>query len=107
MEDHNVVEWTDEEGKPQSYESHNIPTNVVVPVNAVIKTHDENGIKFQHYKLNPAWNSDVEYVNRESRDEWLIIGLVGQVKVLKGQLMGSRWVKMRDVSANVEEWFIR
>jgi hypothetical protein len=107
MEDHNVVEWTDEEGKPQSYESHNIPTNVVVPENAVIKTHDENGIKFQHYKLNPAWNSDVEYVNRESRDEWLIIGLVGQVKVLKGQLMGSRWVKMRDVSANVEEWFIR
>ena len=107
MEDHNVVEWTDEDGKEHSYESHNIPVNVVVPADAVVKTHDDKGNKFQHYKLNPAWNPDAEYVNRENRDEWLIIGLVGQVKVLKGQKMGSRWVKMRDVSANVEEWFIR
>jgi hypothetical protein len=107
MEDHNVVEWTDEEGKSKSYESHNIPADVVVPENAVIKTRDENGIKFQHYKLNPAWNPAVEYVNRENREEWLIIGLVGQVKVLKGQVMGDRWKKMRDVSESVEEWFIR
>jgi hypothetical protein len=107
MEDHDVVEWDDEDGKEHSYESHNIPKDVVVPADAVIKTHDEKGNKFQHYKLNPEWNSDAEYVNRENRDEWLIIGLVGQVKVLKGQKMGSRWVKMRDVSNNVEEWFIR
>jgi len=107
MEDHNTIEWTDADGKQHSYESHNIPQNVVVPNDATVKTHDENGKKFQHYKLNPAWNPDAEYVNRENRDEWLIIGLVGQVKVLKGQKMGSRWVKMRDVSANVEEWFIR
>jgi hypothetical protein len=107
MEDHNVVEWTDADGKQHSYESHNIPQNVVVPTDAIVKTHDENGKKFQHYKLNPAWDPDVEYVNRENRDEWLIIGLVGQVKVLKGQVMGDRWKKMRDVSANVEEWMIR
>jgi hypothetical protein len=107
MEDHNVVEWTDSSGKKHSYESHNIPENVVVPENAIVKTHDDEGKKFQHYKLNPAWNKDSEYINRENRDEWLIIGLVGQVKVLKEQIMGERWKKMRDVSVNVEEWFIR
>jgi hypothetical protein len=107
MEDHDVVEWVDESGREHSYESHAIPADVVVPADAVIKTHDDKGNKFQHYKLNPAWNKDAEYINRENREEWLIIGLVGQVKVLKGQVMGERWRKMRDISANVEEWFIR
>jgi hypothetical protein len=107
MEDHDVVEWTDEEGKQHSYESHRIPESITVPVDATIKTHDDKGNKFQHYKLNPAWNPDSEYVNRENRPEWNIIGLVGQVKVLKGQPTNDRWIKMRDVSETVAEWFIR
>ena len=107
MEDHNVLEWVDETGKQYSYESNNIPKDVVVPNNAVVKTHDDKGNKFQHYKLNPSWDKDAKYINRENRDEWLIIGLIGQVKILKGQVMCNRWNKMRDVSANVEEWFIR
>ena len=93
--------------KSHSYESHNIPEGITVPADAVRKTHDSKGNKFQHYKLNPAWDKDAEYVNRENRPEWNIIGLVGQVKVLKGQPTNDRWVKMRDVSATVEEWFIR
>jgi hypothetical protein len=107
MEDHDVVEWTDEEGKSHSYESQAIPEGITVPADATRKTHDDNGNKFQHYKLNPAWNPDSEYVNRENRPEWNIIGLLGQVKILKGQPVGDRWVKMRDVSDTVEEWFIR
>jgi hypothetical protein len=133
MEDHDVVEWeeqvlekeaveavVDEEGnevspaqeavyktKSHSYESHNIPEGVTVPADAVRKTHDDKGNKFQHYKLNPAWDKDAEYTPREQRPEWNIIGLVGQVKVLKGHPTNDRWVKMRDVSATVEEWFIR
>jgi hypothetical protein len=107
MEDHDVVEWTDEDGTRHSYESHNIPTGVTVPEDAVVKTHDDKGKKFQHYKLNPAWNPDAEYVNRENRPEWNIIGLVGQVKLLKGKPVNDRWIKMRDVSATVEEWMIR
>jgi hypothetical protein len=107
MEDHNVVEWTDEDGKQHSYESHNIPDGIAVPEDATIKTHDDKGNKFQHYKLNPAWDKDSEYTPREKRPEWNIIGLVGQVKVLKGQPVNDRWIKMRDVSDTVEEWFIR
>jgi len=107
MEDHDVLEWTDEDGKSHSYESQNVPSDVVVPADAVRKTHDENGVKFQHYKINPEWNPDAEYVNRENRSEWNIIGLVGQVKLLKDQPVNARWIKMRDVSASVEEWFIR
>jgi hypothetical protein len=115
MEDHDVVEWeetiTDEEGntstKQHSYESQAIPAGITVPADATRKTHDEKGVKFQHYKLNPAWDKDAEYVNRENRTEWNIIGLLGQVKILKGQPVGDRWIKMRDVSETVEEWMIR
>jgi len=107
MEDHDVVEWTDEDGKKHSYESQNIPSGITVPSDATRKTHDENGVKFQHYKVNPDWNPDAEYVNRENRPEWNIIGLLGQVKLLKGKPVGDRWTKMRDVSSSVEEWFIR
>jgi hypothetical protein len=133
MEDHDVVEWeeqalekeateavVDEEGNEvspaqeatyktikHSYESHNIPEGITVPEDATVKTHDDKNNKFQHYKLNPAWDKDSEYTPREQRPEWNIIGMVGQVKVLKGQPTNDRWVKMRDVSANVEEWFIR
>jgi hypothetical protein len=107
MEDHDVVEWTDEDGKKHSYESQSIPSGVTVPSNATRKTHDENGVKFQHYKINPEWNSESEYVNRENRPEWNIIGLLGQVKMLKGKPVGDRWIKMRNVSNTVEEWFIR
>ena len=107
MEDHDVVEWTDSNGKKHSYESQSIPSSITVPSDATRKTHDENGAKFQHYKVNPDWNPDAEYVNRENRPEWNIIGLLGQVKLLKGKPVGDRWVKMRDVSDSVEEWFIR
>jgi hypothetical protein len=107
MEAHEVVEWTDEDSKFHSYESNRIPADVVVPEDAVRKTHDEKGNPFEHYKLNPAYDPSVEYVPREKRDEWVIVGLVGQVKMLAGQPVNDRWVKMRDVSAAVEEWMIR
>ena len=115
MEDHDIVEWeekiTDGDGKTStkkhSYESHRIPDGLVVPADSTVKTHDENGSKFQHYKLNPAWDKNAEYINRENRPEWNIVGLLGQVKILKGQPVGDRWIKMRDVSATVEEWMIR
>jgi len=114
MEDHQVIEWEENIEndvnitiKKHSYESWNVPNNIVIPENAIYKTHDEKGNKFQHYKLNPLFNPNAEYVNRENRDEWLIIGLVGQVKILKNQQVNERWIKMRNVSENVEEWFIR
>ena len=115
MEDHNVIEWEeeylDDEGetrkKSHSYESHNIPDGITVPSDATIKTHDDDGVKFQHRQLNPDYDPNLEYVSREDRDEWVIVGLLGQVRILSGQPVGERWTKMKDISATVEEWFIR
>ena len=107
LDDHNVIEWTDADGELHSYESHAIPSDVTIPSDAKISTHDSKGNKYTHYRMNPDFDSSKAYVPRHDRDEWVIIGLVGQVKTLKGQIVNNRWIKMRDVSDTVEEYFIR
>ena len=105
MEDYSVTEWvvkTYEDGTQQteSYETDKIPEDVIVPDNAVVKTQ-------QRKKLNPDFDKDEEYKPRSERDEWVIIGMLGQIQVEKGQKTGDRWIKMRDISETVEEWLVR
>ena len=58
-------------------------------------------------QLNPDYDSSVEYVQRENRPEWDCVGLMGKLRIRKGQVTGSRWIKMRDISDSVEEWLVR
>ena len=58
-------------------------------------------------QLNPDYDPDVTYVPREQRAEWDCVGLMGKLRIRKGQVTGARWIKMRDVSATVEEWLVR
>ena len=78
-----------------------------MPSDATVLTEDDNGKKFTHYRMNPDFDKSKTYIPREERSEWSVIGLIGQVKVLKGQVVNDRWIKMRDVSDTVEEYFIR
>ena len=64
---------------------------------------DSNGERV----LNPTWDESIEYVSREKRKEWSTIGLMGKIRIRKGQTMGTNWIKMRDISDSVEEWLIR
>ena len=111
LDEHVVYEWTEEvedgDDIKHSYVSHAIPDGITVPDDVVGQTHDEKGNRFVHYRLNPDYDPDLTYVPREERDEWVVVGLIGQVKILDGQPMNDRWIKMRDVSDAVEEWFIR
>ena len=58
-------------------------------------------------KANPNYDPSEAYTPREERDEWVIVGLLGQVPVLKNEKTGDRWIKMRDISSETEEWLIR
>lgn len=42
---------------------------------------DESGRKLKIPKENPNYNPDLEYIPREEREEWHIVGLIGQVYV--------------------------
>ena len=115
LDTHNVVEWdetiTDDEGKESikkhSYEDWNVPAGIVVPTDAVVSATDENGQPYTHRRLNPDYNPDTAYVSRENRAEWDTVGLMGKLRIRKGQVTGTRWIKMRDVSDTVEEWLVR
>ena len=58
-------------------------------------------------KLNPEYDESKTYTPREERDEWCLIGLLGQIAITKGQPMASNWIKMKDVSNTVEMYFVK
>ena len=60
-----------------------------------------------HRQLNPSFDDTKTYVSREDRQEWDAIGMVGKLRIRKGQKTGTRWIKMRDISDTVEEWLVR
>ena len=106
-DEHQVIEWTDEDGTLKTYEDWFIPEGVIIPANAIYKTHDEDGNLFTHRRLNPDWDPEQEYIPRVERPEWDPIGLMGKLRIRKGQVVGERWIKMRDISSSVEEWLVR
>ncbi|MDE4189672.1 peptidase G2 autoproteolytic cleavage domain-containing protein [Phaeobacter gallaeciensis] len=84
----------------RSYAADEVPDGVAVPADAERVTQ-------QRRKLNPDYDPSQEYTPRADRPEWDTVGLMGKLRVLKGQPVGARWIKMRDVSAEVEEWLVR
>ena len=114
-DEHDVWEWeetyTDDNGVQQtrkvSYESWDIPSDVNPPADKTVLTHDENGNPFKHRRLNPAFDPDVTYIPRSERPEWDCVGLMGKLRLRKGQPTGANWIKMRDISVDVEEWLVR
>ena len=64
---------------------------------------NENGERV----LNSSFDDTKTYVSRENRQEWDAIGMVGKLRIRKGQTTGTRWIKMRDISDTVEEWLVR
>jgi len=111
-EEYTVTEWIDGKNEDGSnndiqYHTDKIPSDVVVPDNATVKSVDENGNKLMRNKLNPDYDESKTYIPREDRDEWNIVGLLGQVEITKGQPVASNWIKMKDISDTVELWFIK
>jgi len=114
MENYDVLEWTETVMEPdaadpakdipvvkkRSYAEDRIPAGMTPPV-------DAERISMQRRKLNPAWDSEADYTPREDRDEWALIGLLGQMPVTKGEPLGSRWIKQKDISVSVEEYLVR
>ncbi len=56
---------------------------------------------------DPLYDETKKYVPREFRKEWSPVGLVGKLIVRKGQVMGDRWLKMKDINDQLELWMVR
>jgi hypothetical protein len=110
MEEYSQIEWTEiVDGKEvfHTYQFDMVPLDIIVPEDAKIISEDDKGEKLMRRKLNPDYVEGSEYVSREDRPEWELIGLIGKVRIFKGQPVDPRWIKMRDISDKVEEWLIK
>ena len=63
--------------------------------------------KNQRKKINPDFDNSIEYNPRKERDEWHVVGLLGQIPITKGQPLADNWIKMKDVSDTVEMYFVK
>ena len=91
----------------QAYETDRIPSDVTPPADAQIVSVDDKGNTLMRRVLNPDYDPTRTYVPREERPEWDAVGMVGKLRIRVGQPIGDRWIKLKDISSNVEEWLVR
>lgn len=94
------VERTTEKEVTHSYAEDEVPEGMTVPEDATRTTQ-------QRKMLNPDYDPSLPYVPRLERPEWDAVGVLGIVRVRAGQPVAPAWIKMRDISAEVEEWLVR
>jgi hypothetical protein len=58
-------------------------------------------------KLSPAYDPTKTYVPRSARPEWNPIGLVGVVRILKGQPTAPNWVQLDPIDDQYDYWLIK
>ena len=72
---------------------------------------DEDGNPIIHtvfYKvLNPDYDPSLPYTPRSSRPEWNVVGLLGQIKVLKNQNIPLKWIKMKDINDDIAIYLVK
>lgn len=61
----------------------------------------------QSRRLNPAYDPTRAYVPRAERAEWAMVGLIGKLRLRRGQPTDARWIRLRQVSDSIEEWLLR
>jgi hypothetical protein len=57
--------------------------------------------------LSDDYDANIPYTPREDRKEWSPIGLVGKLTVYKNQIKGDRWIKLKDINDQLEQWLVR
>ena len=60
-------------------------------------------------KINPDYNESLieGYQSRQDRDEWWLIGMLGQIQIKAGEPVNSRWIKMKTISSAVDLYLVR
>jgi hypothetical protein len=100
-EDVNYYSWEDG-GNSFAYYTDRMPDGITPPTDATLSVQTRK-------LLNPDYDETQEefYTPRSTREEWNVIGLLGQIPITKGQVTGGSWIKMKDVSNAVEMWFVK
>ena len=100
---YNVVEWLEiETTKLKSFYKHGLSKDFALPDNAVEIQTDYNGNELKRSVVDHTWDSSEEYLGREKRNSWAVVCILGSAPVYKGQLVNSNWIKVKDLSDELE-----
>lgn len=108
------------EGKIRPAKSHETPMGIVSTMPAMLGNNPsewpkkyvqddmgriimENGVP----KLNPDYDETLVYQTRDQRPEWNKVGILGQLHLKKGQPTAPSWIKIKDISEQVELWLVK
>ena len=87
-EDSEIYQWVervDEAEQQITYYKGYVPDGVTVP-------DDATTTKTTVRKLNPDYDKSKDYERREDRKEWSYVGMMGKLRMRKGQPIGDRWI---------------
>jgi hypothetical protein len=82
--------------------TYDVPTGSDLSGNTIYTT-----VTGQKKKINPNYDETIPYVPRSERPEWNVVGLLGQIRVLKNQQIPSRWIKMRDIDDDIAIYLVK
>jgi len=99
--------YAEGEGKITNHSMHadRVPEGVTVPTVEENSTFTSTTV--DRKRENPSYVEGQAYIQRENRKEWDTVGLMGKLRILKTEQKGTNWIKMRDISATVEEWLVK
>ena len=114
-EDYTQTEWVESKDSDtdtsqeikHSNQTDKIPSGISVPSDATVVSKDEDGNNLRRRKRSSSYDESLTYIPRSERKEWACVGLMGKVRIKKGQQTGASWIKLKDVSSDVEEWLIK
>lgn len=55
----------------------------------------------------PEFNPELSYLPRQLRDDWGVVGLLGQIPIWKGQPIHPNWVFIKDLSKDVALYLVK
>jgi hypothetical protein len=103
LDDVVTISWTEEDENGESinhsYKETEVPSGVIVPEDAGRKEHKE-------YRLTADYDPEQEYVPRDKRPEWGIVGLLGKVRIRDESPKNPRWKYIKTI-AGKKLWLIR
>jgi hypothetical protein len=101
-----VVEWIDDVGVLHSHYIKSLDKDFALPDNAIIYETDEDGSDMMYKQMNDMFDPMQEYQDRRKRG-WAVVSMIGTTNLWKGQIVNPSWVKVRDVSDDLEQWILR
>lgn len=99
----NIVEWLEmETTQVKSYYTDNLPENYALPENATEIQTDADGNDLFVNTTDTEYDINKQYVGRQIRTEWATVCLLGTVPIYKGQTINKNWIKVKDLTDEME-----